>query len=268
MDLTVLLGYSAMVVLGIVLGLIGAGGSILVVPILVYLLGIAPSEATGYSLVIVGTTALVGSVEYIRRGLTDLRMAALFGTPAIVAVYLTRRVLFPAIPDPVFQLGSSPVSKDAAVMVLFAILMLLMSVSMIRTKKGAAESGAVPTARPNLLVVILLGLGVGTFTGLVGAGGGFMILPVLVLMGGLPMRVAIGTDLLIIAAKSLIGFLGEMQVSDSIDYRFLGTIIALPLVGIVIGSQLNRRVSADRLKTAFGWFVLIMGIYVVLREVL
>ncbi len=266
-------GYFAMVGLGVVLGLIGAGGSILVVPILVYMFGVPATQATGYSLVIVGTTALVGALEYLRRGQSSPRMALIFGPPAIIGVYVTRRWLFPAIPDPVWQTGSFVLDKDAGVMILFAVFMLVAAFSMIRDRRpeeAAPEVEAVPLPTSNLNVPLILasGLAVGIFTGLVGAGGGFMILPVLVLMGGLPMKVAIGTDLLIIAAKSLVGFVGEAQAAAAIDWGFVGVIILLPLAGIVVGTFLNRRVSAPRLQTAFGWFVLVMGAYVVGREIL
>lgn len=260
-----LFGYVAMVALGLVLGLIGAGGSILVVPILVYLFGIPATEATGYSLVIVGTSALFGALEYLRRGQSNPRMAFVFGAPAVVGVYATRRWLFPAIPDPVFDVASFTLTKDAAVMFMFAAFMLVAALSMIRSRSDVPVEAGEPDL--NLPVIIASGLLVGVFTGLVGAGGGFMILPVLVLMGGLPMKVAIGTDLLIIAAKSLLGFIGEAQVA-AIDWGFVGVIIVLPLIGIALGTMLNRRVSAGRLKTAFGWFVLVMGTYIVARELL
>lgn len=263
-----------MMLLGVVLGLIGAGGSILVVPILVYLFAIPAAQATGYSLVIVGTTALAGAVTYLRRGQSDPRMAALFGIPAIAAVYLTRRVLFPAIPDPVFQTSAFALSKDTAVMLLFAAFMLLAAISMIRPGPTAAglreRSVRSPAETPWSSPVVLAATGffVGIFTGLVGAGGGFMILPVLVLVAGLPIRIAIGTDLLIIAAKSLIGFVGEAQAAEAIDWAFVATILALPLVGIALGTRLNRRVPAERLKGAFGVFVLVMAVYIVGRELL
>lgn len=270
--MTALFGYGAMALLGVVLGLIGAGGSILVVPILVYLFGVPAAQATGYSLVIVGTTALAGAVTYLRRGQSDPRMAALFGIPAIAAVYLTRRVLFPAIPDPVLQTSGFSLSKDTAVMVVFAAFMLLAAISMIRPDPATSpdpgrdrpSAAAAALSRPSVLAA--LGFFVGIFTGLVGAGGGFMILPVLVLAAGLPIRVAIGTDLLIIAAKSLIGFVGEAQAAEAIDWGFVATILALPLIGIAIGTRLNRLVPAERLKSAFGIFVLVMAIYIVGRE--
>ncbi len=270
MDMQTILGYLAMMSLGISLGFIGAGGSILTVPILVYLLAIPPTQATGYSLVIVGATALVGGLEYLRRGQSNPRMAVIFGVPAIVGVYLTRRYIFPAIPDPVFQINDFVLGKDLMVMVLFAIFMLITSIAMIRSKKEEAghEHAPAPPVRMNYPVIFALGLGVGIITGFVGAGGGFMILPVLVLFGGLPMKVAIGTDLLIIGVKSLIGFLGEMQVSNTIDFGFVGVVTILPLIGIAIGTYLNKLAPAGKLKIAFGWFVLVMGIYIVSRELL
>ena len=261
------LGFPAMVLMGVVLGTIGAGGSILVVPILVYLFGVAPSMATGYSLAIVGTTALAGAVEYLRRGQSDPRMALVFGLPAIVAVYLTRRFFFPAIPDPVFETASFVLSKDAGVMILFAAFMLAAALSMMRSGREPVEEEAPPKTTINYPLIVLVGFAVGVFTGMVGAGGGFMILPVLVLLGGLPMKVAIGTDLLIIAAKSLLGFVGEMQAVEGIDYGFVGLITLLPLAGMVIGTLLNRRAPAQLLRTAFAWFVLVMGSYIVVREV-
>jgi uncharacterized membrane protein YfcA len=261
------LGFPAMVLMGVVLGTIGAGGSILVVPILVYLFGVAPSIATGYSLVIVGTTALAAAVAYVRRGQSDPRMALVFGFPAIVAVYLTRRLLFPAIPDPVFASGGIVLSKDAAVMVLFAGFALVAAASMLRGSRDAEAQATRRGASLDIPLLASLGFGVGILTGLVGAGGGFMILPVLVLFGGLPMKVAIGTDLIIIAAKSLLGFVGEMQAVEELDYGFVGLITLLPLAGMALGTYLNRLLPASVLRTAFGWFVLAMGGFIVVREV-
>lgn len=265
--MSVLLGYAAMVLLGVVLGLIGAGGSILTVPVLVYLLAIPASQATGYSLAIVGATALAGAIEYLRRGQSHPRIAVIFGTPAILGVYLTRRYIFPAVPDPVARFGSFVLSKDVMVMLVFAAFMLVTAIAMIRNRGEETAKEAVPHLNHlNYPLLLVSGLVVGLVTGFVGAGGGFMILPVLVLLGGLPMKIAIGTDLLIIAAKSLIGFLGEAQVAANIDYGFVALITLLPLLGIVIGTYLNKHVAAAKLKTAFGWFVLVMGIYIVAKE--
>lgn len=265
--MSVLLGYAAMLLLGVVLGLIGAGGSILTVPVLVYLLAIPPSQATGYSLAIVGATALAGAIEYLRRGQSHPRMAMIFGAPAILGVYLTRRYIFPRVPDPVLRLENFVLSKDVMVMLVFALFMLITALAMIRNRGEEAANESAPRALTlNYPLLIGAGFVVGLLTGFVGAGGGFMILPVLVLLGGLPMKIAIGTDLLIIAAKSLIGFLGEAQVAAHIDYGFVALITVLPLLGIALGTYLNKHVAAAKLKTAFGYFVLVMGIYIVAKE--
>ena len=217
-----------------------------------------------------GTTALVGAIQYLRRGQSNPRMALVFGLPAIVGVYVTRRFIFPAVPDPVFSTEAFVVSKDVFIMIFFAAFMLIMSISMIRSQSGLEQkAGGVDEAGPahrNLPVIGALGLGVGLVTGFVGAGGGFMILPVLVLMAGLQMKVAIGTGLMIIAAKSLVGFIGEVQVAEEIDFGFLGMLAVLPFIGIILGWYLNRLVPAHVLRTAFGWFVLVMGVYIVSRE--
>lgn len=269
--MNILFGYIAVFFLGTVLGLIGAGGSILTVPILVYLFGIPASTATGYSLLIVGVAALLAAITYVRRGQASLRIALIFGVPAIIAVYVTRRYLFPAIPDPIFSSISFSLSKDAAVMVVFALFMLAASLSMLFSQEESLEP-TTSLVNANKLreasILSSLGFATGIFTGMVGAGGGFMILPVLVLVGRLPMKIAIGTDLCIISAKSLIGFIGEAQVSQTIDWQFIALITLLPLLGVSVGSAINKRVPSKKLKLIFAWFVLVMGVYIVIKEVL
>jgi uncharacterized protein len=262
-----LAGFAAMLLLGVVLGTIGAGGSILTVPILVYLFSVQPVQATGYSLAIVGATALIGAGEYLRRGQAHLPLALVFGTPAIVGVYVSRRLVVPAIPDPVLQLGGLYLGKDQAILLLFAVLMLGAAAAMLR---GGEPSDETRAAHAQVRYPLIVGLGglVGLVTGVVGAGGGFLLLPVLVLIGGLPVKIAIGTDLLIIAAKSLIGFVGEAQVAAAIDWRFVASITLLPVLGVLIGTVLNRWLPAARLKPAFGWFVLAVGITIIARELL
>jgi uncharacterized protein len=262
-----LAGYTAMVLLGVVLGTIGAGGSILTVPILVYLFSIQPVQATGYSLAIVGVTALVGAGEYLRRGQTHLPLALVFGTPAIAGVYLSRRLLVPAIPDPVLQLGGYVLGKDQAILLLFAVLMIGAAAAMLRDGHDSGESHA-SRIRVRYPLLVALGTLVGIVTGVVGAGGGFLLLPVLVLMGGLPVKIAIGTDLVIIAAKSLIGFVGETQVTAAIDWGFVAIITLLPMAGVLAGTLLNRRLPAAALRPAFGWFVLAVGVAIITRELL
>lgn len=261
-----LIGYLASLLIGISLGLIGGGGSILTVPVLVYLLGVNPVLATSYSLFIVGSTSLVGAWPKYRQGLVNLKTAVIFGIPSIAAVYATRKFLVPLIPDEVFTVGSFVVTKAILMMVLFAVLMLFASYSMIVDKKGnnGTEEDNGPQ-RFNYPLIIIEGAVVGVLTGLVGAGGGFLIIPALVLLSKLPMKQAVGTSLLIIAAKSLIGFTGDLGHYE-MDWKLLGIVTALAIAGIFIGNWLSHKIHGDKLKKAFGWFVLVMGIYIIVKE--
>jgi uncharacterized membrane protein YfcA len=257
-------GYIASVLIGVSLGLIGGGGSILTVPVLVYLFGINPVPATAYSLFIVGATSLAGAVPKYKQGLVSLKTALIFGIPAIAAVYATRAWLVPIIPAEVFTLGDFVVTKSVLLMILFAVLMVFASVSMIRDKKVKEETPQ-KEQKFNYPMILAEGLVVGVLTGLVGAGGGFLIIPALVLFSGLPMKLAVGTSLLIIAAKSLIGFLGDIGHFD-IDWKLMVIVTALAIAGIVAGNWLSHKISGEKLRKAFGWFVLVMGIYIIIKE--
>lgn len=259
-------GYLASVVMGLSLGMIGGGGSILTVPILVYLFSIDPVLATAYSLFIVGLTALVGGASYLKKGEVDLKTGFIFAVPSFIGVYLTRAYLVPSLPDPVFSLGSVVVSKPLLIMLFFAVLMVVASISMIRTKKGVvAPKELSPAAR--FVLISLEGLVVGGITGFVGAGGGFLIIPALVILVGMPMKIAVGTSLFIIAAKSLIGFIGDVQTQASIDWKLLLTVSAIAIVGLFVGMTLTKKVSERALKKGFGYFVLIMGTFILIDQV-
>ncbi len=261
-----IIGYVASIVMGFSLGLIGGGGSILTVPILVYLFGTDPVLSTAYSLFVVGATSLVGSLSHFKNGNVHLKTAFIFGLPSIISVYSVRKFIVPAIPDPLFSVGSMVFTKPLFVMVLFAVLMLLASITMI--KKPKKEIDASKEINYNYLLIFVEGLLVGGVTGLVGAGGGFLIIPALVLFAGLPMKQAVGTSLLIIALKSLIGFTGDLGSSFVIDYKFMLIFSAFAMVGILGGSYLSKFVSNEKLKPAFGWFVLAMGIFILGKELL
>lgn len=256
-------GYLASVLIGLSLGLIGGGGSILTVPVLVYLFGIEPVLATSYSLFIVGSTSLVGAIPKQRQGLVSIKTAIIFGIPSIAAVFATRKFLIPFIPQHLFFIGGFEVTKSIMTMLLFAVLMVAASVSMIRKNhKVNIENGE---QKFNYPMIMLEGTVVGVLTGLVGAGGGFLIIPALVLFSKLPMKLAVGTSLLIIAAKSLIGFTGDLS-HFSIDWKLLLWITAAAIAGIFAGNMLNKKIPGERLKKWFGWFVLIMGIYIIIKE--
>ena len=257
-----LFGFAATILAGATMGLIGGGGSILTVPILVYLLEIPPVLATGYSLFVVGLSALVGSVNYFKLGLVNLKAGTIFAVPAFVGVFLARKFLVPALPVEIFNLGNLVVGRDLIVMGVFATVMILASVSMIR---GGSESEQEGELQFNYPLIALEGLIVGAVTGFVGAGGGFLIIPALVVLAKLPMKQAVGTSLMIIAVKSLFGFLGDLG-NQSIDWGFLALFCLLSIIGIYLGTYLSRFVSSAVLKPGFGWFVLIMGLFILAKE--
>lgn len=263
-DLATLLGLLASLVIGLSLGLIGGGGSILTVPVLVYLFSVEPVQATAYSLFIVGLTSAVGAYPKYKEGLVNVKTALLFGAPSIVTVFLTRKWIVPNIPAELFSVGSFVLTKSLLLMLLFAILMVAASFSMIRDPKKKS-SDVKPGGSFNYPLILAEGAIVGLLTGLVGAGGGFLIIPALVLLTGLPMKQAVGTSLLIIAAKSLIGFTGDLS-QQTIDWTLLMSISAMAVAGIFIGNSLSRKIDGNKLKKGFGWFVLAMGLYILIKE--
>ena len=259
-----IVGYIASLVIGVSLGLIGGGGSILTVPVLVYLFGVNPVLATAYSLFIVGATSLVGSLPKYKNGEVNIKTAIIFGIPSIAAVYATRAFIVPAIPNHIFTIGNLVITKALLLMLMFAILMVVASVSMIKngTAKSYTEDGI---QKFNYPLILLEGAVVGVLTGLVGAGGGFLIIPALVLFSKLPMKQAVGTSLLIIAAKSLIGFTGDLG-HYTINWALLFSVTLLAIAGIFAGNLFSKKISADSLKKGFGWFVLVMGVYILIKE--
>jgi len=257
-----LIGFAGALFIGVILGLIGGGGSILTVPIFVYILGINPIIATAYSLFVVGSAALVGAVRNAQKGMVDFKTGIIFAIPAFITVYLTRKFVVPAIPQELFSVGDFMVTKDIGIMIFFALIMILASFSMIKGRKKSNEQ----EVQYNYPLIIIEGLVVGFLTGIVGAGGGFLIIPALVLLAKLPMKKAVATSLMIIAIKSLIGFLGDVQ-NIEIDWTFLLGFTAISVIGIFIGLYLNKFIDGKKLKKGFGWFVLIMGIYIVLKEI-
>jgi len=264
-----IIGYILASLIGISLGLIGGGGSILTVPVLVYVMGVNPTLSTAYSLFIVGITALVGSVSYMQKKLISFKTALVFSVPSFVSVFLVRKYVMPAIPAEIIKLGDFSLTKDIFLMLVFAILMFFASISMIKKKKGEPENDENKEVKFNFPLIFIEGVVVGAITGLVGAGGGFMIIPALVVFAKLPMKMAVGTSLLIIAAKSLIGFTGDMSNPNlDIDWILLTIFSAIASVGIFIGSYLSNFIPGAKLKTGFGWFVIVTAIYILAKELL
>lgn len=263
MEVTEVLGFIAALIIGIILGLIGGGGSILTVPVLVYLMYINPVTATAYSLFIVGFAALVGAFQNMRKGLVDFKTAIVFSIPAFIAVYIARKYIVPAIPDELFSVGEFVMTKDVGIMLFFAVIMLLASFSMIRS--NTRESETITEVHYNYPLIILEGVIVGILTGIVGAGGGFLIIPALVLLAKLPMKKAVATSLLIIALKSLIGFIGDVENLD-IDWNFLSVFTGLSVIGMFLGTWFSKFINGKKLKKGFGWFVLLMAIFIIAME--
>jgi uncharacterized membrane protein YfcA len=263
-----IIGYVASIFIGISLGLIGGGGSILTVPVLVYLFGISAELSTAYSLFIVGTTALVGGIRNATLGNVNYKTAVVFTIPAFIAVYVTRAFIVPKIPAEIVSIGDFVLTKNIAIMIFFALVMLAASVSMIRDKRGKVEeTDEEVEPQFNVPAIIAEGAVVGVLTGIVGAGGGFLIIPALVLFAKIPMKKAVGTSLLIIAAKSLIGFIGDVQRPDlEIDWTLLLSVTAIAVVGIFIGIYLAKFIDGKKLKKGFGWFVLLMAVYIIGKQ--
>lgn len=257
-------GYIASLLIGISLGLIGGGGSIITVPVLVYLFRVQPVLATAYSLFIVGSTSLIGTVRKYHGGEVNIKTAITFGVPSIVAVFVTRKLVIPAIPDELLTIGGFVVTKSLMMMIVFAMLMVFASITMISNRKKHVNH-EYEHRTYNAPLMMLEGVAVGALTGLVGAGGGFLIIPALVLLGKLPMKEAVGTSLLIIAANSLIGFAGDTGKSD-MNWTLLLTITGLAILGIFIGNLISKKISSLHLKKGFGWFVLAVGLYIIFRE--
>ena len=261
-----LLGFFGAFIVGLILGLIGSGGSILSVPILVYLFGINPVTATAYSLFIVGTTSLIGSIKNIRNKLINYSSTLLFSFSAVITVYLTRKYLIHLIPETIINTDLIFLNKDQLIMMLFSLLMLVAGFLMIkRTPKTIVGLKQTKTIAPNKFLIFAEGSLIGFLTGLIGAGGGFIIIPILVILSDLRMKTAIATSLAIISLKSLIGFIGDVQNLD-IDWLFLITFTLISVIGIFIGQIFSQKVEDNKLKMVFGVFVILIGVVILLKE--
>lgn len=260
-----IIGYSLSIIMGFTLGLLGGGGSILTVPILVYVLGINPVLATAYSLFVVGSAAFIGGWRKYTQDLVDWKTGLAFATPSLIAVFLTRYYLVPAIPAVLISTSTFSLTKDIAIMIFFAAVMLMASYSMIRKDRNPTKKQRKDL---NIMEIIIQAASLGVVTGLVGAGGGFLIVPALVILVGLPIKKAIGTSLVIIAINSLIGFMGDIGSGQDIQWSFLLTFTAFAIIGMLLGNYTTRFIEPAKLKKSFGYFVLIMGIFIIIKETL
>jgi uncharacterized protein len=258
----IIIGYLGALFMGIILGLIGGGGSIIALPIFVYLFHIQPDLAVVYSLFIVGNSAFFASANHVRAGNFAPKIALEFGAASVFSVVVSRYFIIPNIPAVLFEINGFEVKKAMVLLLLFAFLMLFVAIKMIFTQNIEQNPIAVSSQK-----LVFSGLGIGFLTGLIGAGGGGLIVPTLVYYANLPMKKAIGTSLVIIGANAMIGFgVSALQITD-FDWKLLFSFLAIAFIGTFIGAQLSKKISNQALKPAFGWFVLLMGIYIILKEI-
>lgn len=259
-----ILGYFFALIIGLIMGLIGGGGSILGVPVFVYLMGMDALVATTLSLFVVGVTSLFGAVGNFKNGNVEIKTAFIFGIPSVISVMVVRRLILPMLPDTLLSLGSFHLDKNVFILVLFAILMLFSSYKMI---KGAKNNSNTSNESPRYLTLVLQGTFVGIITGLVGAGGGFLIVPALVMLLHLDIKKAIGTSLMIISMNSLLGFVLSTNIQQ-IEWRFLIIFTLLSILGMIVGIKIAKKINGEYLKTLFGWIILLMGVFILFKELI
>ncbi|MDA9342069.1 sulfite exporter TauE/SafE family protein [Flavobacteriaceae bacterium] len=257
------IGYISALIIGISLGLIGGGGSILAVPVLAYLFSVNEKVATAYSLFIVGSSALVGGLKQHFKGLVDWRTAIVFGIPAIIGVSVVRHYVVPALPNVLFNIGDFEFTRRMGMFGLFALLMFPAAFSMLKDRK---EKEIIGVVKYNYSLITIEGLLVGAITGMIGAGGGFLIIPALVILANVEMKIAVATSLIIIAFKSLMGFFLGDAFTMEIDWSFLTVFTSISLVGIFIGSYLGNFIDGKKLKKGFGFFIFLMAIFIFYME--
>ena len=265
MDINIILGYSGALLVGITLGLIGSGGSILSLPIFVYLFGLNPIIASAYSLFTVGITSLIGSIKNIKYKLIDINTVLYFSLSAALSVYITRKYLIELIPDEIISIGNLIITKEKFLMLFFSLLIYFAGIAMIKKRIDKRQNPRRKSKYDKVLILVE-GAVVGVVTGLVGAGGGFIIIPVLVLFSKLNMKNAIATSLVIISIKSLIGFIGDIE-NHTIDWEFLITFSLISILGIYIGQAIGLKIDGSKLKKGFGYFIIVVASCVILKEI-
>ncbi len=256
-------GYIMALIIGVSLGLLGGGGSILAVPVLAYLFALDEKVATAYSLFVVGTAALVGGLRQHQNKNVDWRTAIVFGIPAIIGVWIVRHYVVPALPDVLFMLGDFEFTRRMGMFGLFSILMVWAAYSMLSNKERKGGTGEV---KYNYPLILLEGLIVGGVTGFVGAGGGFLIIPALVVLANLEIQKAIGTSLIVIALKSLMGFFLGDAMTMNVDWTFLAIFTGLAVAGIFLGVYIGKFLDGKTLKKGFGYFIMVMAVFIFVME--
>jgi uncharacterized membrane protein YfcA len=257
------IGYFALIGIGIVLSLIGGGGSLLSVPILVYLFSLDVVTASSYSLFIVGTTSLVGARLKQKEHRVDMQSAIIFSGCSVVAIFFTRKWIVPRIPEEIFLFDNLPITKRILMLGIFALMAIASSLAILL--KNDLSSRSLGRPRPKLLIPVSFSIGI--LVGSVGVGGGFLILPSLIFFARLPFKIALGTTLLVIGFSSLLGFLGDVM-NHEINWVFLLLITSLASLGMIIGNFYSRRIPVQYLRESFGWLMLTIAIVILVTEII
>ena len=262
-----IIGYISALFIGLSLGLVGSGGTILALPIFVYLFHIKNmQEATHYTMFVVGVTAFIGAFKKYQEKLVDIKTTIYFLIPSLLSLFLTRKIILPMLPNELMNIGNFIFTKDIFLLLLFAVVMLFASISMIKNAQQQDVDcfAKIPNANANHLKTTMIALLVGSLTALLGAGGGFLIIPTLVLLKEHCMKRAIGTSLIIITVNSLIGFLGDVHLA--FNWKFILSFSSIAVVGMLLGIKLSEKIEGATLKKLFGIIVLIMGIFIIVKE--
>lgn len=268
MELTYILGFFSAILIGGVIGFLGGGGAILAVPVFVYLMKIETLHATSYSLFLVGLTSGIAAIQYYKEGHVNFKAIFPFVIPSVLFLYLTRRYLLPLIPDPIIFSNLWMIDRKSAMMLFFACIMLVVSISMFRRIRNEKQSVVHVNKHVLPWMISVWGTVVGLVAGIVGAGGGFMIVPVMILFLNLPVKMAVGTSLCIICIQSLTGFAGDLSTSLNIDWDFLLGFTGIAVLGMFGGSYLSKISRPDKIRRLFAWFIFCMGITIFLVEIL
>ncbi len=258
----VILGYLSALLMGFILGLLGGGGSILSVPIFLYLYGYSPIAATSYSLFVVSVASFTGFLRQYKNGNVDIKTGLLFAVPSMLSVLLVRRFGIPLIPEEIFNFSGVVLTRDLLILFSFASVMLIAGIKMIKGRKDSVNT----ETNPSIFEIIKKGSFVGALTGFVGAGGGFLIVPALNVFFKMPIKKAMGTSLMVICINSFVGFSGALNLINNVPWTFLLTFSSLSIVGIFIGTHFNAKINPSRLKKGFGVFVIIMAVFIILNR--
>jgi uncharacterized membrane protein YfcA len=264
LDILHILGYIGATLTGIVLGLLGGGGALLSIPVLVYLFHIEPQLATSYSLILIAISASSGAYQNIRKKLIDYNAALYYGIPSVISVYIVRRWVMPNLPKVILTIGDYKLDKNLFILIILAIVMFIAAYKMITAKNAGDDETEHKVDHWRLAFFAVL---IGAFLGLVGAGGGFLMVPALMYFANVHTKKAIGTSLLLVSINSFIGFAGDLRSHVQIEWPFFFTFLFFSIAGVLIGHYLATYIHNNRLRRYFGWFILITAVFIIAKEV-